>query len=154
MHIQEDDCDLEMLEEADFTEYQLGDTMYGVSTREHALYMIQMTKLSVVCEYCRIVSKRTMLKCIVGHIIKTGFAARKSSTIRADRSIVERELAQWESQVPSEMKYQNLMSELGTEFWSNMLHLAYKYVTHLILPFILWLTSVAITLYSSIDRAS
>jgi hypothetical protein len=52
MHIQEADCDVEMLEETDFSDGQLQDASYGLSARPHALYMIQMTELSVVCEYC------------------------------------------------------------------------------------------------------
>ncbi|KAK5462726.1 hypothetical protein LTS15_002438 [Exophiala xenobiotica] len=126
IHIQEDDCDVEMLEEADFSDSHSDEATSGLSTRPHALYMIQMTELSIVCEYFPFEPERVVLICVVGHIIKTGFATTKSSTLEADRARVEQELARWEARLPSEMKYQDLNSELGTEFWSNMLHLAYN----------------------------
>ncbi|KIV84077.1 hypothetical protein PV11_06051 [Exophiala sideris] len=110
MHIQEADCDVEMLQEADFSDDQSRDASYDLSARSHGLYMMQMTELSIV----------------LGHIIKAAFAPTKSSTLEADTSRVEQELAQWEAQLPSEMKYQELNSRLGTEWWSNMLHLAYN----------------------------
>jgi hypothetical protein len=143
-----------MLEEADFSDSHSDEATSGLSARPHALYMIQMTELSIVREYFPFEPERVVLICVVGHIIKTGFATKKSSTLEADRARVEQELARWEARLPSEMKYQDLNSELGTEFWSNMLHLAYKYDTDWIPRFMLLLTSVAIISYFSTDRDS
>ncbi|KAI9871346.1 MAG: hypothetical protein M1830_003011 [Pleopsidium flavum] len=111
MHIHDDDCDVEMLEESDFEEgISPHPTICGGATRDHILYVIQMAKLAV----------------LLGNIIKTEFAARKSSTIKGDTAALEKELSLWEDQLPPEMRHQELGSGMGREFWANMLHMAYN----------------------------
>jgi hypothetical protein len=48
MRIHDDDCDVEMLEESDFDDDTHSGRAYTINTRELALYVIHMTKLSVI----------------------------------------------------------------------------------------------------------
>lgn len=51
MLIHDDDCDVEMLQESDFEE-EAEDVpqIFGSTTRQHRLYIIEMAKLSVLRE--------------------------------------------------------------------------------------------------------
>jgi hypothetical protein len=51
MRIQDDDCDVEMLEESDFEDDKDSGQAYGITTTELALYVIQMTKLTVIRKF-------------------------------------------------------------------------------------------------------
>lgn len=48
MRIHEDDCDVEMLDEADFEDDTSQGPVYSGSSREHIHYVIEMTKLSIL----------------------------------------------------------------------------------------------------------
>lgn len=51
MRINDDDCDVEMLEEADFGDGEFSGGASGITTREISRYVIQMTKLTVIRKF-------------------------------------------------------------------------------------------------------
>jgi hypothetical protein len=127
MRIQDDDCDVEMLEECDF-EDDVCDPRWGNNTKEVAPYFIEMTKLAVIrmnllfstAELTPLIYK------IVGNILKTGFPLRKSNTVDSTRIELMEKLLLWESQIPVEMKVDRVCPGTEIQFWSSMLHIAFK----------------------------
>lgn len=52
MRIRDDDCDVEPLDVSDFQDYLAdGPSLYGKRSMTHVLYVIAMSKLSVICQY-------------------------------------------------------------------------------------------------------
>jgi hypothetical protein len=51
MHIRDEDCDVETLQEPDFEETEFPDpSTFGTQARIHVLYAIQSARLAVLCK--------------------------------------------------------------------------------------------------------
>lgn len=62
MRIHDDDCDVEMLEESDFEDDKYDGRASDITTRELSIYVIQMTKLTVIRKF--FVSKTRVISAI------------------------------------------------------------------------------------------
>lgn len=128
MRIHDDDCDVEMLDESDFDDDIDDERLYGISKRELAQYVIQMAKLSVICEFSgppKFCGPRVDIR-KVGSILKNAFPLSDDNVDLVRNSLMG-ELVAWLSQLPAEMQYNGIGAGSGVKFWSSMLHVAYKY---------------------------
>lgn len=109
-HIRDDDCDVPMLEHADFTNEGtcLMPEIFGSTMPEHEAYAIHMAGLAI----------------LLGKIVNTEFAPSPSRSIDAQRSSLKNQLLSWKAGLPLEMC--STSADEPASFWSNMLLLAYK----------------------------
>ncbi|OQV05522.1 Fungal specific transcription factor domain-containing protein [Cladophialophora immunda] len=110
MRIRDDDYDVEPLEESDFeddsAQSAFVSTIYGQTSRIHALYAIAMSKLSM----------------IFGDINLTKFPICKARPTLGCEEISS-QLKKWRQQLPSELQ---LGDEEEGSFWAKMLELTYN----------------------------
>ncbi|KAL1979579.1 hypothetical protein VTN96DRAFT_5552 [Rasamsonia emersonii] len=109
--IRDEDCDIPMLEESDFEEEgPVGNpAIFGTPKVEHALYMIQMTRLAR----------------LLREVVWTAYLPGKLRAEQAERDRLRQRLMQWEAELPPELKLQDA-TERGTMYFAGMLHMAYN----------------------------
>ncbi|KAJ4351969.1 uncharacterized protein N0V89_007314 [Didymosphaeria variabile] len=103
--IRDDDCDVEMLSEADF------ETAFDTSTSANSIsrymaYTIGMTQLAI----------------LLGKVVDAGYLPNRTLSA-ADRGTIREDLEVWKQQLSASMQ---LSSDTHSSFQASMLHLAYN----------------------------
>jgi len=106
--IRDEDCDIEMLEPADFEEEDVSayPSFLGRQKREHILFAIQMAKLTVY----------------LGKIVLREYAPSSLPKKDSERSQLRDDLLKWEVELSPEMT----AIATADSIWASMLHLTYK----------------------------
>ncbi|OGM44486.1 hypothetical protein ABOM_006730 [Aspergillus bombycis] len=109
--IRDEDCDIEDLDEDDFKfDDGYDQTLIPVQTSFHIAYALQMTKLAT----------------ILGDILIGEFSPRRAALDKYDTERLAGRLAQWESQLPDELRKTTPDGSVGASFWASMLHFSYQ----------------------------
>ncbi|OAG02231.1 uncharacterized protein CC84DRAFT_1126408 [Paraphaeosphaeria sporulosa] len=103
--IRDDDCDVEMLSEADF-ELAFDPSTTSTSVTRYKAYTIGMTQLAI----------------LLGKVVDAGYLPNRTLSTD-DRSRIRGDLEQWKQQLGSSIK---LSSDADSSFQASMLHLAYN----------------------------
>ncbi|KAL1968165.1 hypothetical protein VTN77DRAFT_2000 [Rasamsonia byssochlamydoides] len=109
--IRDEDCDIPMPEESDFEEEGpvSNPAIFGTPRPEHALYMIQMTRLAR----------------LLREVVWTAYLPGKLRAEQGERDRLRQRLMQWEAELPPELKLHDA-TERGTMYFAGMLHMAYN----------------------------
>ncbi|PVH75076.1 hypothetical protein DL98DRAFT_14852 [Cadophora sp. DSE1049] len=111
--IQDDDCDVELLEVSDFDMEETNHPhIFAASRRYHTLYMMEMSKLAI----------------LLGKVLKTEYSASRHSTPSTPSysETLTLELNSWQQQIPPELACSELDSTLGASFWARMLYASFN----------------------------
>ncbi|KAL1596504.1 hypothetical protein SLS60_009151 [Paraconiothyrium brasiliense] len=103
--IRDDDCDIDMLSEADF-ESAFDTTTPANSISRYMAYAIGMTQLAV----------------LLGKVVDAGYLPNRILSV-ADRSTIREDLDRWKQELSASMQ---LSSDTPSSFQASMLHLAYN----------------------------
>jgi hypothetical protein len=125
LHWSEAECDVELLQLDDMDEAGPGVSQELES--EQRLYVCQMARLSIICEWPRthLLEHPITRSSVVGKIITSRYAARQSPD-EGQSSRIEQSLDEFRAELPSVLHYRGLNAETGQGLWSAMILMAYK----------------------------
>ncbi|OAA59736.1 Transcription factor [Niveomyces insectorum RCEF 264] len=107
--IHDDDCDVEMLQSADFlVDQNYNHELIAVEMEYHRSYAIEMARLAQ----------------ILGRLLKREFAPRHAATPLQAVDVYQ-ELQDWEFRLPPSLRRTSVDESFGAPFWSCMLHANY-----------------------------
>lgn len=129
-HIQDEFCDIESPQLADFEVGYHGSDPLSEQAKEQRSYFINLAHLSVIskCPYAVSACHHLSKVILVSNALRIYFAPKPRSNITAEKPALFKELREWEEALPSELIYQGLGKNLKRGFWASMLHLIYKWV--------------------------
>ncbi|KAJ0423512.1 fungal-specific transcription factor domain-containing protein [Aspergillus carlsbadensis] len=108
--IRDEDCDIEPLTEDDLTfDLRYDENIIPQHEAFHVSYVLEMSKLVI----------------ILGDILIAEFSPRRALADKYSTSSLASRLAEWEAQLPQELRRLQLDSSLGAPFWAAMLHMSY-----------------------------
>ncbi|CAI7618911.1 unnamed protein product [Penicillium bialowiezense] len=109
--IQDEDCDVGAPTAEDFRfDEDYDQSLIGPQRDYHVSYFLEMTKLTI----------------ILGDVLKAEFSPRRPESEKFKTEILADRLAQWESQLPDQLRNTLLDGSLGVSFWASMLQFSYQ----------------------------
>ncbi|KAB8255475.1 fungal-specific transcription factor domain-containing protein [Aspergillus pseudonomiae] len=109
--IRDEDCDIEALDEDDFKfDDDYDQTLIPVQTSFHIAYTLEMTKLAT----------------ILSDILIGEFSPHHAALDKYNTEMLAGRLAQWESQLPDQLRKTTPDGSLGASFWASMIHFSYQ----------------------------
>ncbi|QMW38837.1 hypothetical protein G4B11_002073 [Aspergillus flavus] len=109
--IRDEDCDVEALNEDDFNfDNDYDQTLIPAQTDYHVAYALEMTRLAT----------------ILGDILIGEFSPRRDALDKYDTEGLATRLADWESQLPDQLRKTTPDGSLGASFWASMLQFSYQ----------------------------
>ncbi|RJE26775.1 hypothetical protein PHISCL_00907 [Aspergillus sclerotialis] len=110
--IRDEDCDVEPLTVDDFNfDNEYDQTLILAQQDFHMSYFVEMTKLTT----------------ILGDILVGEFSPRRPALEKFNTDSLAGRLAQWQSQLPVELRQIAPDGSLGASFWATMLNFSYQY---------------------------
>ncbi|KUL87123.1 hypothetical protein ZTR_05563 [Talaromyces verruculosus] len=111
--IQDEDCDIPMLDEADFDEsgFVGNRAIFGTQRPEHVSYMIQMARASR----------------LLREVVRASYLPGRLRYDSRDREKLKARLVQFESELPPELKLSQAL-EHGTMYFAGIVNITYNYL--------------------------